>query len=108
MENLDLQFRPVAEFMLDFIHQSPHYALDSKGREGKFTRYSYNEEFVLTRVLYTLYRVEFVSLDIYVDYEAACTKLRLVFDVRTSFPFMRIECNIADGFQTSIQSSYID
>lgn len=107
MENLDLQFRPVAEFMLDFIHQSPHYALNSEGREGNFTRYSYNEDFVLTRVLYTLYRVEFVSLDIYIDYETACTKLRLVFDVRTSFPFMRIECNISDGNVFNLKYSYI-
>lgn len=34
MENLDLQFRPVVEFVLDFIHKSPAYALISTGSEG--------------------------------------------------------------------------
>ena len=51
MENLDLKFRPIAEFVLDFIHQSTAYALRYEGREGNFTKYSYDNGFFMTRLL---------------------------------------------------------
>lgn len=107
MENLDLKFRPVAEFVLDFIHQSPIYDLIPEGCKGDFKKYSYDSDFVLRKLLYTLYRVDFVSLDIYVHYKNSYTKLCLVFNDDSVFPSMRIECNIADCCRASIKSSYV-
>lgn len=106
MENLDLQFRPVAEFVLDFIHKSPTCALISEGTEGDFYKYSYDDDFILKRLLYTLYRVDFVSLDIFVHYKSSYTQLHLVFNDDNVFPSERVECNIADGRRACIQSSY--
>lgn len=108
MENLDLQFRPVAEFVLDFIHQSPTYALSSEGCEGDFTKYSYDSNFVMRRLLYTLYRVDFVSLDIYINRETSFTKLCLVFNDNNVFPSLRIECSISDCHQFHLEYSYND
>lgn len=106
MENLDLQFRPVAEFVLDFIHKSPTCALISEGTEGDFYKYSYDDDSILKRLLYTLYRVDFVSLDISVNYKSSYTKLCLVFNDDNVFPSERIECHIADVGKFSIQASY--
>lgn len=108
MENLDLKFRPLAEFVLDFIHRSPAYTFRSEGCEGDFVKYSYDDEFVIRRMLHTLYRVDFVSLDIYIIHKKSYTKLRLVFNDNNVFPSLRIECNIADGFHPSVEFSYID
>lgn len=106
MENLDLQFRPVAEFVLDFIHQSPAYTLSSEGCEGDFTKYSYDNNFVMRRLLYTLYRVDFVCLDIYINRESSFTKLCLVFNDNSVFPSLRIECSISDSKQFNLEYSY--
>lgn len=106
MENLDLQFRPVAEFVLDFIQKSPTCALISEGTEGDFNKYSYDSDLVLRRLLYTLYRVDFVSLDIFVNYKSSYTKICLVFDDDNVFPSERIECHISDVDKASIQASY--
>lgn len=106
MENLDLQFRPLAEFVLDFIHKSPTCALISEGTEGDFNKYFYDSSLVLRRLLYTLYRVDFVCLDIYVNYKSSFTKLHLVFNDDNVFPSERIECDIDDVGRASIKSSY--
>lgn len=108
MENLDLQFRPIAEFILDFVHHSPTYALISEGREGNFTKYSYDDEFFMRRLLYTLYRVDFVSLYIYVNRESSYTKISLVFNVDSVFPSLRIKCSISDSKQFHLEYSYND
>lgn len=108
MENLDLKFRPIADFVLDFIHRSPAHVFIFKGREGDFTKYSYDDNFFLGRLLYTLYRVGFVSLDIYINRETSFTKLCLVFNDNNVFPSLRIECSIADCNQFSLKFSYVD
>lgn len=108
MENLDLKFRPIAEFVLDFIHQSPAYALRYEGREGNFTKYSYDNGFFMTRLLYTLYRVDFVSLDIYLNFETSYTKLCLVVEDHTVFPSLRIECSLSDCKQFHLKYVYND
>lgn len=108
MENLDLKVRPIAEFVLDFIHHSPTYALSYEGREGNFTKYSYDNGSFVTRLLYTLYRVDFVSLDIYIDFGTSCTKLCLVVEDHTVFPSLRIECSITDSKQFHLAYSYHD
>lgn len=108
MENLDLKFRPIAEFVLDFIHKSPTYALSSEGSEGEFERYAYDNNFVMGRLLYTLYRVDFVRLDIYINRKTSYTKLCLVFNDDTVFPSLRIECNISDCNQFNLEYTYND
>lgn len=108
MENLDLKFRPIAEFVLDFIHQSPTYALNFEGFEGNFTKYSYDNGSFMTILLHTLYRVNFVSLDVYVNFETSYTKVCLVLKDLTVFPSLRIECSISDCKQFHLEYSYID
>lgn len=108
MENLDLRFRPVAELVLDFIHKSPSYALSYEGRDGNFKKYSYDNGFFMTRLLYTLYRVDFVSLDIYINSETSCTKVCLVVEDYTVFPSLRIECSISDCNQFNLEYIYND
>lgn len=108
MENLDLKFRPVAEFVLDFIHQSPDHVFVLKGREGDFIKYSYDDSFVMSRLLYTLYRIGFVSLDIYINREIPLTKLCLVFNDNNVFPSLHVECSISDSKEFHLKCSYND
>lgn len=108
MKNLDLQFRPVADFLLDFIHKSPCFALNYVGDMDNFKVYTYENKFVLTRLLYTLYRVDFVDVDIFVNSSSSYTKLRLLFDVHTTFPSIRFECTICDCGEFLFKCYYID
>lgn len=108
MKDLDLQFRPVAEFLLDFIHKSPSFALDFIGDKNQFKVYKYKCDFVLVRLLYTLYRVDFVDVDIYINPDSCYTKLHLFFDVHTIFPSIRFECIISDYDVFNSKYYYID
>lgn len=108
MKDLHLQFRPLAEFLLDFIHKSPSFTLDFVGEKGEFKLYKYRSDFVLTRLLYTLYRVDFVDVDIYINSNSTYTKLHLFFDVHSVFPSVRIECTISDCDVFNLKYYYIN
>lgn len=108
MKDLNLQFRPVAEFLLDFIHKSPSFSLEFVGDKDGFKLYKYKCEFILARMLFTLYRVTLVDVDIFVNFDSSYTELRLLFDVHAGFPHTRVECTISDCNVFNLKCHYIN
>lgn len=108
MKDLNLQFRPAADFLLDFIHKSPSFVLEFVGNKDKFKVYKYQCEFVLSRMIFTLYRVNLVDVEILVDSDQSYTELRLSFHDDTVFPPICFECTICDCGEFLSKYHYID
>lgn len=108
MKDLNLQFRPAAEFLLDFIHKSPSYVLEFVGYKDKFKVYRYQCSFILSRMIFTLYRVNLFDVEILVDSDSSYTELRLSFHDDTFFPPICFECTICDCGEFLSKYHYID
>lgn len=108
MKDLNLQFRPAAEFLLDFIHKSPSFALEFIGNKDGFKAYKYKCEFILARMIFTLYRVNLIDVDILVNPDSSCTELRLIFHAHFGFLSICFECTISDCGNFSSRYRYID